>query len=671
MGEVQYPGSLDGIYRSRIEPLAGVFSEYGLIQHRIHVEAEYLIALSEFFQTQTSEGVRELTPEEKTLLRGLSNLGEFNNERIADAQLVKRIETKGYKGKEPTWHDVKAVEIMIGDRIEDTSLADITNWIHFGLTSDDVNNLAYSKMLQQGTRVILVPELKRLAYSLESLADYYSCEDNEEFGEEISKYASYINQKANELHTYRFNGKLNGAIGNYNSFIVTYPDFGWEEFSQNFVEKLGLNHVQLTTQILPYQNYVKALQKIEAINMQLADLIIKIGKKEDNTEKLSRSLGNIEFADALFSHFTNDLLISRLQRDLSDSTVRRNFGAAMAYSQVGYQLFAEEIEQMVNPEVQKEKYQTNDENLESLLALNPLDGKYWKKVDGLRPYLFGEEKRDLTGAIKYVILPSVRKIINELEQMALEYKDLTMLGRTHGQPAIPTTFGAELKKKAYEISVEYNNIISLLRKEKIDHTELFSAFQRLNLVLIDYDRDMWRYISDDWISQKPVGTGSSTMAHKINPINFESSEGNLGISVSLFDYLKDNVKITELNPIVEDKLGIVFGYSLVGYKSLLRGLSNVPVNEEKINETLVNNPTIISEGIQQILRREGLENAFEVVKKWTQGQEVSLETLHELIDSLDIDDEVKRELKEITPFNYTGLASLLAERQLDLLEIPD
>ena len=196
--------------------------------------------------------------------------------------------------------------------------------------------------------------------------------------------------------------------------------------------------------------------------------------------------------------------------------------------------------------------------------------------------------------------------------------------------------------------------------------EIFDNLRRINTILLDFNQDIWRYISDEWIVQKPKeGTvGSSTMPHKVNPIKFENSEGNLGVANALFEFFARKLPISRLqrdlsDSTVERNFGVAFSHSLIAYEYLLKGLLQITVNEKKIKEELENHPEVIAEAIQTILRREGAKMPYEQLKALTRGKEISRVTLDKFIDELSVSEKVKKELRKITPQNYTGLASKL------------
>lgn len=326
----------------------------------------------------------------------------------------------------------------------------------------------------------------------------------------------------------------------------------------------------------------------------------------------------------------------------------------------------------------------------------------------------------LSDSLDKVIIPEISKIVFILDSLAKKYKNLPMLARTHGQPATPTTFGKEMQVFVARLEKRINGLKSIKiqaklngasgnwnahlvaypkinwlefskkfiesfnknRSQKLEanlittqiechdsYVAVFDTLRRINTILLDLNQDMWRYISDDWINQKlkEGEIGSSTMPHKINPIDFENSEGNLGIANALFDFFARKLPISRLqrdlsDSTVERAFGEAFGHSFLAYVMLQKGLSKISINENKIKEDLLSHPEIITEGIQTILRREGVEMPYEKLKNLTRGKKVSLSDIYDFIDSLEVDIKIKKELKKITPLNYTGLASKLASK---------
>ena len=378
-----------------------------------------------------------------------------------------------------------------------------------------------------------------------------------------------------------------------------------------------------------------------------------------------------------------------------------------------------EIEKITNHDVKAVEYFIK----EKLKNTSLKDSLEWIHF-GLTSYDINTPARGmmLSDALSEVIIPAINSIIDNLELISKKYKNLPMLARTHGQSASPTTFGKEMKVFAVRLQKQSNilknmrmsikfsgatgnwnahviaypkidwvkfteNFIDDLNKRRkiklelnvpttqIDphdrEAEIFDCMRRINTILIDYNQDMWRYISDGWMGQTPKAgeVGSSTMPHKINPIDFENSEGNLGIANSLFEFFARKLPISRLqrdlsDSTVERVFGTAFGHSYLAYGSLLKGLKKISVNKEKILEDLRNHPEVIAEALQTILRREAVEFPYEKLKALTQGREVSKEDFNNFIDSLKVNDKVKKELLKITPENYTGLASKLASKKL-------
>lgn len=312
-------------------------------------------------------------------------------------------------------------------------------------------------------------------------------------------------------------------------------------------------------------------------------------------------------------------------------------------------------------------------------------------------------------AVVQVYLPQLDEVITQLKALSEEYKDVSLLARTHGQPASPTRLGKEFAVFINRLEEQRNNLLAIPNAAKfggatgnfnahlvaypkqdwksfgtdfvenrlglhhsfpttqIEHYDYFAALcdamKRINTILIDLDRDIWTYISMDYFKQKikEGEVGSSAMPHKVNPIDFENSEGNLGIANALFGYLAEKLPISRLQRDLTDStilrnIGTPFGHSLIGFQSTLKGLEKLLLNEDKIKADLENNWAVVAEAIQTILRREGYPNPYEALKELTRTNEViNQEAIHRFVDQLEIDSKVKAELKTITPFNYTGI----------------
>ena len=319
------------------------------------------------------------------------------------------------------------------------------------------------------------------------------------------------------------------------------------------------------------------------------------------------------------------------------------------------------------------------------------------------------------GAVEEVLLPELRAVREELAELAREHRDVPMLARTHGQPATPTTFGKEMAVFASRLGRAIGRVKDArdglqgklagasgtyaahataypvvdwpaFAREFVDElgfeqaplttqvnpcddlAELFDALRGANNVLLDLDRDAWRYVSDRYLGQEATAgeTGSSTMPHKVNPIDFENSEGNLSKANADLVFLGDYVTSSRLQRDLSDStvkrnVGAAFAYCLLGYTKLQDGLGKVVPNEQVMREDLEATPEIIGEAVQTILRREGHDDAYERVKDLTRGRRVTLDDFRELFAELDVDEDTREELLDLTPAGYTGVASEMVD----------
>lgn len=356
--------SVDGRYQGGTQALAGYFSEYALIKNRVLVECEYFIALSE-----GSVGLREFTQEEKDFLRGIAD-----NISLEDAHIVKKIEREGYEGRLATNHDVKAVEYFLKDKIKGSELEKVSEWIHFSLTSEDVNSIAHGFALRSALEDVMLRTIDGVRTKLEEFANLYAATpmlsrthgqsaSPTTFGKEMRVFESRIKRQVLGLNTNPILVKLSGATGNYNAHFIAAPTVDWQAFAKGFVERLNQDHViplslnTATTQIEPHDTYAELFDAMRRVNTILIDFsqdmwrYISDGwitqKPKDgeigssamphkvNPIDFENAEGNFGIANALFEHFSRKLPISRLQRDLSDSTVERTFGLAFAHSLIG------------------------------------------------------------------------------------------------------------------------------------------------------------------------------------------------------------------------------------------------------------------------------------------------------------------------------------------------
>jgi adenylosuccinate lyase len=312
-------------------------------------------------------------------------------------------------------------------------------------------------------------------------------------------------------------------------------------------------------------------------------------------------------------------------------------------------------------------------------------------------------------ALNEVYYPALEDITAKLKELASEWKEVPMLAFTHGQPASPTKLGKEflvfverlevqllyLKSiclyakfggatgnfNAHHVAfpeVDWSGFANQFLKEKLglnrsqyttqiahydDHGAVFDTLKRINCILLDFDRDIWMYISMNYFKQKirKGEVGSSTMPHKVNPIDFENSEGNLGIANAAFEHLSRKLPVSRLQRDLTDStvtrnIGVPFAHSLIAIHSTLRGLDKLLLNKTVIEEDLDNNWAVVGEAIQTILRREGYPNPYEALKELTRNnQPVNKDSISHFIDQLNVSDTIKTELKTITPRNYTGI----------------
>ena len=344
------------------------------------------------------------------------------------------------------------------------------------------------------------------------------------------------------------------------------------------------------------------------------------------------------------------------------------------------------------------------------------------KIGGLDDYKefihFGLTSQDINNtsvplsvkeALEEVVYPQVEELIAQLKEYAEEWKDIPMLAKTHGQPASPTRLGKEVEVYVYRLNEQLTTLrnckltakfggatgnfnahhvaypqhdwrafgnrfvsekLGLEREQwttqisNYDHLgSVFDAIRRINTIIIDLDRDFWMYISMEYFKQKiKVGeVGSSAMPHKVNPIDFENSEGNLGIANAILQFLAQKLPVSRLQRDLTDStvlrnVGVPVGHSVIAIQSTLKGLRKLILNEEKLKKDLDDTWAVVAEAIQTILRREAYPHPYEALKALTRtNKKMTEETIHAFIQTLDVSDSVKAELMAITPHNYTGI----------------
>ncbi len=443
---------IDGRYGDKTIDLRPLFSEFGLIYHRVVVEVRWLQSLA------SNGAIAEVPTLSATANARLEQvIAEFNE---PDAQRVKAIEAT-------TNHDVKAVEYFLKEKVAGVEeLEAISEFIHFACTSEDINNLSHALMLHGARDTQLLPLADRLIDSLGLLARAHAEQpmlsrthgqpaSPTTLGKEIANVVARLRRQRQQIANVELLGKINGAVGNYNAHIATYPEVDWSAHAQGFVESLKLTWNPYTTQIEPH------------------------------------------------------------------------------------------------------------------------------------------------------------------DYMA----------------------------------------------------ELFDAIARFNTILIDFCRDVWGYISIGYFKQKLIAgeVGSSTMPHKVNPIDFENAEGNLGVANALFDHLAMKLPVSRWQRDLTDStvlrnMGVGFAYTTIAIHSALRGIGKLEVNAVRLNEDLDANWEVLAEPIQTVMRRYGIEQPYEKLKALTRGQRIDQAGMQAFIEGLDLPDQVKEDLKALTPGSYIGNAADQARR---------
>ena len=414
---------LDGRYANQLQDLASYFSEMALQKYRVMVEVEYLIALGD---EKGIPEVKPLSPKQKKQLRVL-----YEKFSSSDAEKIKTIE-------KTTNHDVKAVEYFIKEKFP-------SEFIHFALTSEDINNLAYSLMLKDGINDVLIPKIETLLKEIKKIAKntagtpllsltHGQPATPTTLGKEMAVFHNRIFRGLNHLKFFKLEGKLNGATGNYAAAALAYPNVDWLKFSQKFIGSLGLNPNILTTQIEPHDTSAAVYDAIARINNIIKDLdedmwlyisrgIFKLRKKAGevgsstmphkvNPINFENSEGNIGLANAILRFMSDKLAVSRLQRDLTDSTVIRNQGVALGYSLLAYE---NTISGLLKVEVNKEALEKElDSHYEVLAeAVQTILRKvgYDKPYEKLKELTRGEKitKDTIKNFVKNLNIPKTEK----------------------------------------------------------------------------------------------------------------------------------------------------------------------------------------------------------------------------------------------------------------------
>ena len=451
---------------------------------------------------------------------------------------------------------------------------------------------------------------------------------------------------------------------------------------------------------------MEELLNISPIDGRYKELTKEVGEyfSEYNLIK-NRVIVEIKWLKKLFSLKELGLEINEQELKMLEN-IAYNFNLSEAKK-------VKEIEKITKHDVKAVEYYIDNKLEENNLAKFKSLVHFACTSDDINNIAYGIMEKEL---IEKVYIPNIRKIIEILKEKANMYASIPMLSHTHGQNATPTTMGKEFAIFAYRI----NKILERIKKEKISgkfngtvgnfnahiiaypeidwinlaqefvesfgleynmyttqiesHDSIsliFSEIKLLNNILLDFDNDMWMYISRNYFNQKNVTgeVGSSVMPHKINPINFENSMANIKMSNGIIDVFLNNLQISKMQRDLSDSslqrnIGMVFSFCLIAIKQTIIGINKLVVNEEKLRNELQNTPEVLAEAVQTILRKNGYENAYEILKEMTRGKNVSLQAIRDYVRDLEIDENDKEVLINLTPENYIGLAEKIAKSEI-------
>lgn len=422
---------IDGRYINKTRKLEKIASEYALIKYRIIIEIHWLKQLA------ANSGIPEVPSFSPTASKFLDDI--ITNFSVTEAQRIKDIETT-------TNHDVKAVEYYIKEKIEfQKELQNVSEFIHFACTSEDINNLAYALMLRDMRREVLRPSIEKISEELKHYAHQFfnipmlsrthgQPASPTTMGKEFSNVNARIQNQLETFNSIKILGKMNGAVGNYNAHVVAYPKVDWETLSSSFIESLDLSCNRYTTQIEPHDYIAEYSDALSRINTILIDLCRnvwayisieyfkqKIIKGEVGSSTMPHKVNPIDFenaegnfglANALFQHFSAKLPISRWQRDLSDSTVLRNLGVAVAHCEIGYQSLLKGLSKLeINQSQIQQDLENNNqilaEPIQTVMRKYKITGAYEKLKDLTRGQELDNDK--LEAFIKSLDLPESEK----------------------------------------------------------------------------------------------------------------------------------------------------------------------------------------------------------------------------------------------------------------------
>lgn len=392
---------IDGRYSNQTEPLRSIFSEYGLIRNRVKVEILWLIALGD--DKDIKEIPKFSSKTISTLNRIIKNFGE------QDAQAIKDIE-------KITNHDVKAIEYWLQDNIKEKEVQQVSEFIHFACTSEDINNLSYALMIKEGLFDIVLPEIEAIIKQLKKYANEFSAvpmlarthgqtASPTSLGKEFANIVYRLERQVTQTNKQEILGKINGAVGNFNAHLAAYPKKNWQAFSKTFVNSLGLTHNPYTTQIEPHDFIAEIFHNIARINTILIDLnrdlwsYVSIGYFKQKTIKnevgsstmphkvnpidFENSEGNLGLANAILMHLSEKLPISRWQRDLTDSTVLRNIGLGFGYGFIAYKSCLKGLKKLKIDEIAIDRdlenaWEVLAEPIQTVMRKNGIENPYEK-----------------------------------------------------------------------------------------------------------------------------------------------------------------------------------------------------------------------------------------------------------------------------------------------------
>jgi adenylosuccinate lyase len=503
---------IDGRHRLMTEPLADWFSEFALFKYRLHMEVEYLIALSE---NEQFNAVRNFTLEEKDFLKGI-----VRNFTLQDAQVIQNIDRFGYQEMKPTNHDCKSVEYFLKRKLEDSSLTDVKEFVHFGLTSEDMNNIAHDCMINGALNqhyipnlVSLLDELKELAESEKSTAMLSRTHGQPAtpttFGKEMANYLDRLRKQLIKLKQFKLPAKCNGAVGNHAAQHFAAGEVNWISFTEKFITNLGFEANLMSTQIEFHDGFTELFSIMVSINNILKDLAmdfwtyISLGYLQQqkiahevgsstmphkiNPWRMEVAEGSVAEANAKFIGFINKLQVSRLQRDLSDHEAQRAIGVGFAHS---YLVVLHVLEELARLQVNKEKVSNELKDFGSILteAVQTL----LRKEGYEQPY---ELMKDFSRG-RHCTVQELHTFINQLD-----VKEETKLKLKQLRPESYIGLSKELTELAIgkweEFKEEYEEPLPAVRK-------VFLAPEAKNFEIVERLKQMEIEVLDEFVEESGV-----------------------------------------------------------------------------------------------------------------------------------------------------------------------